>query len=112
MTDLQCPATFFLVALETARGEARHLAGVYATQADAAAVRFAEAGGCALEILSDVADGPALVQRIDELADLHRGETVAVLAPREMLEDALERAGADDEPPVTVAIDSSGWRLT
>ena len=125
MSDLQCPATILLIAGESiASGggpaifEARHLSGVFlasAVAADpgghAAAAKMADARGWRLSTLADVADGAGLVRAIDDLADLHRGETIAVVATREMIREALgdgsERSGA-----ITIGVDDSGWSVS
>lgn len=96
MSDLQCPATVVLVAADVlARVGAaaivvgQHLAGTFDV---------------------DVADGAALRRRVDELADLYRGETILVVAPLDAICTALAVSGALDQP-VTVAVDSDGWRV-
>jgi hypothetical protein len=80
MTDLQCPATVILAAPGTALPD--WLAGVFTPGAE------------------------DLRRAVDELSDLYRGETIAVLAPAGAIAAAL---GGEVELPVTVAVDSSGW---
>lgn len=115
MSDLQCPAIVILTPLEgVAAGErllaGRHVAGRFlvATAATAAAARAA-AGGGAMEMLGDVVDGAGLRGQVDALADLHRGETVWVVAPSAMIAAALGRGELVES--VVVAIDSSGWTV-
>jgi hypothetical protein len=47
---------------------------------------------------------PSLRREIDHLADLHRGETIAVVLTSEELHGLMGRPG-----PLTVEIDASGW---
>jgi len=121
MSDLQCPATILLMARESiASGgpvilEARHLSGVFvasAVAADpgglAATARLAEEGAWRLTTMPDVSDGASLARAIEELADLHRGETVAVVATRDMIQDLLGEASVGEDP-ITIAVDGSGW---
>jgi hypothetical protein len=83
MSDLHCPAIVIL----TTRGGARHgehVAGVFGVDGDAAALR----------------------REIDALADLHRGETVVVVATPAALTELM---GGDDD--VRLSIDAAGWRV-
>ena len=95
MGDLQCPATILLVPRESIASssallESSHLAGVFVASAD-------------------VTDGAGLARAIEDLADLHRGETIAVVATREMIRDML---GQDlGEQAIAIAVDDSGWSL-
>jgi hypothetical protein len=88
VADLQCPA---IVILAPAGAEVPARAAEVFTM-DAAA------------------GGAALRERVAELSDLHRGETICVVAPARAIAEAL---GLDDpvDSPVTVAVDSSGWTL-
>ncbi|HKE14948.1 MAG TPA: hypothetical protein VKB80_08800 [Kofleriaceae bacterium] len=122
MSDLQCPATILLFAPESVAAggaqailEARHLSGVFVASAvaadpsgGAAAAMLADERAWRLSTLPDVADGASLARAIDDLADLHRGETIAVVGSRDMIQDMLgdDSAGPD---PITIAVDSSGW---
>lgn len=122
MADLQCPATILLIAREAIASdggraivEAGHLSGVFVASrvaADpsglAAALGLANEGAWRLSSLADVVDGPSLARAMDHLADLHRGETIAVVATRDMIQDALGDARVQADL-VRVAIDGSGW---
>ena len=124
MSDLQCPATILLIAPDSiaSRGApailgAARPSGVFvasAVAADpgalAAATALAGASACRLTIVPDLADGPGLARALQELADLHRGETIALLATRAMMEELLGKrsAGAD---PIAITVDASGWSL-
>jgi hypothetical protein len=125
MSDLQCPATVLLIAHESLAAGARpaflgsrNLSGVFVASAAAendpgalaAATRMAEAGGWRLSTLADVADGDGLARAMEDLADLHRGETVAIVATREMIQAALGVA-APAADMIVVDIDASGWRV-
>jgi hypothetical protein len=87
VSDLQCPATVIL-----------------ATPGMALPATVAEV------FTPEVAGGAALCAEVDALSDLHRGETIAVLAPAAAIAAALGLAEPPDQP-VTVDIDSSGWAL-
>jgi hypothetical protein len=121
MSDLQCPATILLIARESiafdggpALVEGRHLSGVFVAPAVAAdpgglaAAGWADANAAHLSTMPDVDDAASLAQAIEDLADLHRGETIAVVATRAMIEEVLGetrvRAGV-----VAIAVDDSGW---
>jgi hypothetical protein len=124
MSDLQCPATILLIAreaIEDARRailRTRHLSGLFvasAVAADpdglAAATGLAEQGACRLSTPDGVLDGASHTTAMNHLADLHRGETIAVVATQRMIEDAVGNAGRPGEP-ITVAIDGSGWSVS
>lgn len=91
MTDLQCPATAVLLPLGLP-------APAWLVRLPVAG-RF-EARGC-----------PHILSLVDETADLYRGETFVVTAPAVDLQEALHRRGILGLPPVTVEVDSGGWRL-
>lgn len=124
MADLQCPAVVLLVGRdvlvsgECARELAtRHLAGVFvagppAADPDvlAAATDLAHRAACRIDLLAEALDGPTLARAIDDLADLHRGETIAIVASAGAIRDALGLARAPADP-VTVTIDGSGWSV-
>lgn len=86
MSDLQCPAIVILTVCgargDGARGE--HVAGTFRIGGDAVALR----------------------REIDALADLHRGETVVVVATPAALTELM---GEDRD--VRLSIDAAGWRV-
>jgi hypothetical protein len=101
MSDLQCPATLVFVDPESLGRIALNVAAVYAATEVAVAA----------QVLSGVVNAATLTEAVQHLADLHRGETVVVVAPPEMIKDALELP--DDHPlPVRVTIDSQGVEIT
>ncbi len=122
MSDLQCPAVVLLVAGESiATGGARlalgatRLSGVFVASpvaADpnrlAAATRLAEERACPVDRMLEVVDGASLAEAVEHLADLYRGETIAVIATGEMVRDALGHPGTPTEP-IAVSIDGDGW---
>jgi hypothetical protein len=124
MSDLQCPSIVVLIAAESIVRDdgrrvlaGRRLAAVFVAapiaadpDARAAAARLAVASACTFEVMADVVDGATLRAGVDDLSDLYRGETVAVVASADMIGDVLGRAQAEEEP-VAVAIDSSGWTV-
>lgn len=101
MSDLQCPATIVFIA-------------------DAAAAdtlpssRFRVA-----RVLSPCVRTPVeLVGTVEDAADEYRGECVALVAPRELVDQALsEDSGSDphsvplNAPWLAVEVDSAGWRV-
>jgi hypothetical protein len=116
MSDLQCPASVLLLAPDALSAgallEKRLSLLVVASSehtAELAARALAADSGCPLRVV-DLPDGPSVVRQVDELADLHRGETIAVVAAQGAIEAAL---GCSLAPAaaVTVAVDSSGWTL-
>jgi hypothetical protein len=146
MSDLQCPATFLVVRVNTLgegwsgdvaglaeRLRDRRVAAVYGgTTASALAVSAALADGLGVPSHTlavpptppgGPADGTAVVRYravLEELADLHRGETVLVVDDGQVLEPALTplvRRGLGEGPPrppyrpVTLEVDGDGWRL-
>jgi hypothetical protein len=123
MSDLQCPAVVLLIAREllttdevTAAFRGKHLAGVFVASSItdevdlSAATRVAEGAGRTFERLTVGSARAGLIDAINQLSDLYRGETIAVVADAKTISGAL---GWDSAPtaPVTVAIDSSGWVL-
>lgn len=125
MSDLQCPATILLIAREAigAGGKAilgaRHLSGLFvasAVAADpgglAAATSLADEGAWRLSTMAGVDDGASLARAMNHLADLHRGETIAVVASQDMIEGVVANATAFSGEPITVAIDGSGWSVS
>lgn len=125
MSDLQCPATILLIAREAiATGGkailgARHLSGLFVASAvaadpggHAAAASLADEGAWRLSIMAGVDDGAGLARAMNHLADLHRGETIAVVASQAMIEDVVGNATAFSDEPITVAIDRAGWSVS
>lgn len=78
MSDLQCPARFVLRAEGDGRGSDAVL----------------------------LADGDPW-QQLEDLADLHRGETVVVVVPA----DRIDELPGMLRPPATVDVDADGWRV-
>ena len=146
MSDLQCPTTFLVVPVDTlgegwrdqvaglaGRLRDRRVAAVYGgTTAPAVAVSAALADGlgvpsCPLAATptppAGPSDGTAVARcraALEELADLHRGESVLVVVDGQVLEPALTplvRRGLGSGPrrtpyrPVTLEVDGDGWRL-
>jgi hypothetical protein len=120
MSDLQCPATIVLIARESiASGggaeilAGRQVSGVFV--ASAVEPSGLAAAGLAderrLSTLPDVADAASLARAIEDLADLHRGETIAVVATRDMIQEMLGDAGVRTDP-ITIAVDDSGWSVS
>jgi hypothetical protein len=112
MSDLQCPACIVLLTPEssarTTLGGQRLARVIVATglQADAS---LAHAHGLELE-RARIDDGLALREQVAHLADLHRGECVAIIVPARALREALALAEAPAEP-VTLVVDSDGMRI-
>jgi hypothetical protein len=137
MSDLQCAATVVLVPRESlvhAGWATEALAGVFVAASSAtelpAVQRIAHAASCRVEVLAAAIDVQTLRAAIDDLSDLHRGETLAVVATDDEIASLLGAASLPSErmterlapPPaasggrpvsrvITVAIDSSGWSL-
>lgn len=117
MSDLQCPATFVLLAAETAHAlDARmlRLAAVFAdttvgAAAQAEVARVAAAHGCMVQ-RAHMGDRAALAEQIEQLADGYRGETVLLLAPSAAICAALRRTGPLVQPAI-LAVDSDGWSV-
>jgi hypothetical protein len=114
MSDLQCPSILILLTPEAAAASdlsAQALAGVVVASsldesARAAAERISTVHACPLES-SEIAEPASVRQCIGDLADLHRGETLALVAPSSALRAVIE-PGAQ---PVKLAVDSDGWRV-
>src|SRR5690348_5717557 len=143
MSDVHCPATLLLsgpgeagtgaVAALTSRGrtEARELAAALADRRvalvyagdDLPVVQTAEvvAGALGLHVtvcppLGTSYDGHSGVAELEDVADAHRGETVLVVARRDVLRSVVPAlvpgAGeTDPEPLVELAVDADGWVL-
>lgn len=114
MSDLQCPARVVLLrqegaaeALEWLRHE--RVAHVYSSASPVAAraalalARELDVGHGTLHELSVVDPQDLSGTVLDQVADLHRGETLVVVA---------ELAGAAEGPVVVVQRDGDGWRQT
>lgn len=113
MSDLQCPAQVWLVAAGQRANVPAPCAGVFVAPmlaTDASAATLARAAGCALEILAGATDAASTARAIDDLADLHRGETFVVVVTRDVIRDLTGRA-QDPTQPIIVAIDAEGWRV-
>ena len=107
MSDLQCPATILLLTPETAAlSDMREyrLARVLVGHG-LAAISF----GTELE-RAELTDAGALRASIAELADMYRGEQVAIIASAQPICELLHLR----EPPtaaIALAVDSDGWRI-
>lgn len=141
MSDVHCPATLLLtgpgetgggaVAALTFRGRTqvrdlaaaltdRRVALVYSGD-DLAAVQTAEvvAGALGLHVevrpaLGTSYDGHDGVAALEDVADAHRGETVLVVAAREVLRSVVPRlvpgaAEAASAAVLELAVDADGW---
>ncbi|HET6337934.1 MAG TPA: hypothetical protein VFG30_32155 [Polyangiales bacterium] len=124
MSDLQCPAKVLFVARDLldlgasllTPGNERY-SGVFAASAIAAdagdlarATVLGQQAGCSLKILADVVDGTSLARAVQDLSDVYRGETIVVIADRDLMREVFGRAGGSMEP-IAVSIDSSGWTM-
>jgi hypothetical protein len=108
MSDLQCAATFFLLTPETAAGSdlrAQRLALVIVAETISAAISFSCETRSAV-----IADGAVLAARIAELADMYRGEQVAIVASAQVICEALHLP-APPKAAIALAVDSDGWQL-
>ncbi|MGN6330458.1 MAG: hypothetical protein ACTHOD_02260 [Motilibacteraceae bacterium] len=124
MSDLQCPATFLLLAadereplpthlMEALAGE--HVAEVYARAGDPARGGAADALAGSLGTRRGTADDVD-VRSLEEVADLHRGERVVVLLSTAELAAVLQvarRGGPGAATPgwTELAVDADGWVL-
>ena len=115
MSDLQCPATIVLLTERSVGAselrELRLALVVLAADsgADSKATRLASLHGCHLEAVGGM-DCRALTQRIAELADSYRGESVAFIGSEQAVCAVLGRTLPPAEP-VTLAVDGSGWNV-
>ena len=115
MSDLQCPATLLVLPsgdaeLPVVLLRQSRLAAVYAEPADrASADRFAGVVGVAVRTLAR--EGAPYVERLGDLADLHRGETILVLLPAGDVATLAAQKRVPDEARtgLEVTIDSDGW---
>jgi hypothetical protein len=118
VSDLQCPATVLVLRGDLAVGElaGHRIAAVVATEArTAAAERLAGAVGAPV-VRRELGGDP--VAAIEELADLHRGETLLLVAGTEIAEEVVTRAlgravarVVQEQPLVELAVDADGWAL-
>jgi hypothetical protein len=125
MSDLQCPANVLLIPREILASDdfgralaCRRLSGFFvdttvaADPKDLAAISgHANACDCPVEIVPKIADGASLTQALEELADVYRGETVAVVTTAKVIQARLNCTSKPTEP-IAIAIDSSGWTVT
>ena len=108
MSDLQCAATLLLVQHRVSESESRRLgrslrsarlAAIY-TAGSAEATRTAgivgDETGVRVAVLDQALDRSA---ELEGIADLHRGETVLVVAPLDLAGGAV----------VEVTVDADGW---
>lgn len=82
VSDLQCPARFVLV----------HADG-----------RPAGAG-------TPLAPGTDPLTQLEDLADLHRGESLVIRVPAEVVGALPRRLRPAPDAPVRVEVDADGWR--
>ena len=118
MSDLQCPAVFVLLTPETVAGSElgdQRLAGVYVASSVATvgrvlehARRLADIHACSVENAT-IEDEDSLLDRLEQLADVYRGETVALIAPSRAICAVIECLEPPDEP-VAIAVDGDGIR--
>lgn len=117
MSDLQCPATFLVLAsgrgVEGSALRGSRLAAVYALPVDdAVAAEVAEAAGLRVSPL-EAAGGASYRPVLAALADVHRGETVAVVLPDAAVAGLTAAAGppSPGDGALEVAIDGDGWSV-
>lgn len=115
MSDLQCPATVWLIPRElfaTASPLARidRLAGLFVAPALAADSSWLGAAhDCPVADLPGAVDAASLGRELEQLSDIYRGETIAVVATGALIRDLV---GREARAPIALAIDSEGWRVT
>ena len=118
MSDLQCPATFLVLATESAASlvpDLRHarVAAVYAVAADVdAAARVAREAGVPVRPLEE-SPGTTYPDGLADLADLHRGETVVVVLRPGAVSVLAARGGLDPtrNGVISVVVDADGWTV-
>lgn len=114
MSDLQCPATVFLLSPEVVAHsdmpEQRLSLVIFARDipSHSAALSFGARHGCETRA-ADIGHG-SLSGQIAELADMYRGEQVAIIARAEIICQAL-RLSTPPTAAVALAVDSDGWRI-
>ena len=117
MSDLQCPATFVLLAPESLPAldaKTLRVAGVFVyghinATVQAELQRVAAAHGCEVQQAGEAPDA-TLLSQIEALADVYRGETVLMLATSSAVCAALRRTSPPAQP-VTLAVDNDGARV-
>ena len=82
MSDLQCPARFVLVHADAPTAGAD----------------------------TELAPGAAPLTQLEDLADLHRGETLVIRVPAGVVEALPRRLRPAPDAPVRVELDADGWR--
>jgi hypothetical protein len=126
VSDLQCPATFWLVSgpdgldrVRSVLGAAR-VAGIYADPAaEALASTAAEELGAPVHTTDELAplrpteDADAARARwrgaVEDVADLYRGETVLLVGDAESIGRVVSGTPAD---VLRVEVDADGWRVS
>lgn len=120
MSDLQCPATFLVLAGDPADDVAQALmservAAVYAGSEGLAGTAGRLAGPLGLTCAVEAAlGGSSYPGAIEALADVHRGETVVLVPGAPATEELRDRAGMTDGEPgygVVLAVDGDGWSV-
>jgi hypothetical protein len=117
VSDLLCPATFLVLGSAAEQAAARvvgaRLAAAYAT-VDGRAVAAAGGGGWGLGVGTLELDGTTYASALEDLADLHRGETVLVVLPQDTAAALAAACGSPDGEPdrvLEVAVDGDGWSV-
>jgi hypothetical protein len=129
MSDLQCPATFLVLADDPLDADERQLEGV-ADQLVAQllgrrvakvlaspsmpqlerAARIAERLGVTSEPAPGLDEGALFRQAVEDAADVYRGEAVLLIAPVEVVRAALGLATAPTPGEmVELQVDADGW---
>ena len=107
MSDLQCPAIILLLTPATAAvSDMRE----YRLARVLMARELAAISGAVESERVDLADAEALAARIAELADMYRGEQVAIVARPHVLCELLHLP-ALPAAVITLAVDSDGWQI-
>lgn len=124
MSDLQCPVRVVLVRVDGSWVPAglgpllarERVVGVWSgtrPEPEQAATALARAAGVPVVLRQALdGDGPSVASVLEEVADLHRGETVAVVLPAGADLTRLAGARGADGPVVRLEGDGDGWRLT
>lgn len=112
MSDLQCPATFLVTGPAATEAAARlagtRLAAAYAVPEGLAVAAAAAAG---LPVASLELDGTSYAAVLEDLADVHRGETVLVVLPEHAVETLAGGAATGPDGVLQVAVDGDGWSV-
>lgn len=119
MSDLQCPATFIVLASDADSGElgsvaARRPARVLTAGSAGARTLAADLGAaCGMDAVELPLDVGGYRSTLADVADLYRGETIAVVVDPEVVDDLAAGApGAEpDSGLVELAIDADGWAV-